>query len=296
MNDCAIRARALTKRYGKSRGIEGLDLEVRSGEIFGFIGPNGAGKTTTIRTLLNLIFPTSGTAEVFGMDVVKRTREIKREIGYVPADVKYYPGMTVRELLAYSAAFHGPGKAGGVEELTERLGLDMGRRIDELSTGNAKKVAIVQSLLHRPRLLILDEPTNGLDPLVQKTFYDLLVEENAAGATIFFSSHVLSEVERLCRRVAVVKEGRVIATEEVAALRRKQLRKVSFVAAREVGPRDFPSGGASAFSREGDAVRLLYAGDSAALVGELSALHPQDLLIEEPSLEEIFLHYYAKEA
>lgn len=296
MSDCAIRTRALTKRYGKHRGIEGLDLEVRAGEIFGFIGPNGAGKTTTIRTLLNLIFPTSGTAEIFGMDVVARTREIKREIGYVPAEVKYYPGMSVRELLAYSAAFHGAGDGGRTRALVERFDLDTGRRIEDLSTGNAKKVAIVQSLLHSPRLLILDEPTNGLDPLVQNSLYDLLAEENGRGVTVFFSSHVLSEVERLCRRVAVVKEGRVIATEDVEGLRRKQLRKVSFHTAREVGPGDFPSRGASAFRREGDAVRFLYAGDSGALVRELAALQPQDLLIEEPSLEEIFLHYYAKEA
>jgi ABC-2 type transport system ATP-binding protein len=292
MSEWAIRTEKLTKRYGRHRGIEGLDLSVRGGEIFGFIGPNGAGKTTTIRTLLNLIFPTSGKAEIFGMDVVSRGKEIKRLLGYVPAEVKYYPGMSVKELLRYSASFYGISDMARAWALAERLDLDVTRRIDELSSGNAKKVALVQSLLHSPRLLILDEPTNGLDPLVQNTLLEMLLEENARGVTVFFSSHVLGEVQRLCRRVAIVKDGRIIADEDISTLRQKRLRKVAFTTAGSVGLSSFPSGKALEMKREGEAVHFLYAGDSKSLVRELGALDIHQLRIEEPTLEEVFMHYY----
>ncbi len=174
MNGMAIMTEGLSKYYGRHRGIERIDLAVPEGEIFGFIGPNGAGKTTTIRTLLNLIFPTAGRAEIFGKDVVRHGPEIRRSIGYVPAEVKYYPGMRVKELLAYSAALNGAPDLSRAAAIAERLALDTDRRIDELSSGNAKKVALVQSMLHSPRLLILDEPTNGLDPLIQNRLSELL--------------------------------------------------------------------------------------------------------------------------
>jgi ABC-2 type transport system ATP-binding protein len=292
MNTYAIRTENLTKYYGRHLGIEGLALAVPVGEIFGFIGPNGAGKTTTIRTLLNLIFPTSGTAEIFGMDVATRGPEIKGSLGYVPAEVKYYPGMSVKELLRYSASFYGLSGLGRAPEIAERLGLDMTRRIEELSSGNAKKVALVQSMLHSPRLLVLDEPTNGLDPLVQNTLAAMLLEENARGVTVFFSSHVLGEVQRLCRRVAIVKDGRVVADEDISTLRQKRLRKVDFVSKSAVNPANFPSGKALEIRREGDAVSLLYAGDSNSLVRELSGFDIHQLRIEEPTLEEVFMHYY----
>jgi ABC-2 type transport system ATP-binding protein len=288
----AIITRELTKTYGRHRGIESVDLTVNEGEIFGFIGPNGAGKTTTIRTLLGLIFPTSGTAEVFGKDVVRQGSEVRRFVGYVPGEVKYYPRMAVRELLAYSASFYGMRDLGRAPALAERLALDTGRRIEELSSGNAKKVALVQSMLHSPRLLVLDEPTNGLDPLVQNRLADLLQEESARGVTVFFSSHVLGEVQRMCRRVAIIKEGRIITSEDVATLRQKRLRKVSLTSRRPPGPADFPSGMARELIREGDAVRFLYAGDSNTLVRELSTFDIHQLRIEEPSLEEVFMHYY----
>jgi ABC-2 type transport system ATP-binding protein len=291
MANDVIRTHNLTKRYGKQRGIDGVDLWVTEGEIFGFIGPNGAGKTTTIRTLLNLIFPTAGSAEIFGKDVVRHGREIRRSVGYVPSEVKYYPGMTVKELLSYSASFYGV-SAQRAGTLAESLALDTNRRIEELSTGNAKKVALVQSMLHEPRLLILDEPTNGLDPLVQNRLAELLLAENARGVTIFFSSHVLGEVQRLCKRVAIIKEGRILTSEDVSTLRQKRLRKVSFTSARLPAPTDFPSGSAKELVREGDQVRFLYAGSSNTLVRELAGFDVHQLHIEEPSLEEVFMHYY----
>ena len=293
MSGMAIMTEGLSKYYGRHRGIERIDLNVPEGEIFGFIGPNGSGKTTTIRTLLNLIFPTGGRAEIFGRDVVRHGTEIRRSIGYVPAEVKYYPGMRVKELLAYSAALNGIAGLGRAHAIAERLALDTGRRIDELSSGNAKKVALVQSMLHSPRLLILDEPTNGLDPLVQNRFSELLREENARGVTVFFSSHILGEVQRLCRRVAIIKEGRILTSEDVATLRQKRLRKVSFTSVRPPAPTDFPSGKARELIREGDSVRFLYAGDSNTLVRELSSFDIHQLRIEEPSLEEVFMHYYS---
>jgi ABC-2 type transport system ATP-binding protein len=214
----------------------------------------------------------------------------------VPAEVKYYPGMTVREVFRYAAALQGVRDLSRAWSLAERLDLDVSRRAEDLSTGNARKAAIVQAMLHSPRLLVLDEPTGGLDPLVQQTFASILAEENARGATVFLSSHVLSEVQRLCRRVAIVKEGRLVACEDIATLRQKHLRKVALTVSRPLGPADFPSGAASGFSREGDATRLLYAGEANALVRELARFDVQDLLVEEPTLEEIFLHYYRAEA
>jgi ABC-2 type transport system ATP-binding protein len=292
----ALKIRQLTKYYGRHRGIVDLDLEVGEGEVFGFIGPNGAGKTTTIRTLLGLIHPTSGGAEIFGIDAIREGPRARAAVGYVPAEVRYYPGMTVREVFRYAAALHGVRDAGRASALAERLDLDTARKVEDLSTGNAKKVAIVQALIHSPRLVVLDEPTSGLDPLVQQHFAGILADEAARGATIFLSSHVLSEVQRLCRRVAIVKEGRLVACEDIATLRQRHLRKVAVTAPRALGPGDFPSGAASGFSREVDTSRFLYAGDGTTLVRELARLDLQDLLVEEPSLEEIFLHYYRTEA
>jgi ABC-2 type transport system ATP-binding protein len=296
VNGLAVATRKLSKYYGRHRGIVDLDLEVREGEVFGFIGPNGAGKTTTIRTLLGLIFPTSGSAEIFGRDVVRLGPRARRDVGYVPADVRYYPGMTVREVFRYAAALHGTRDLGRAWSLAEQLDLDVSRKAEDLSTGNARKAAIVQALLHSPRLLVLDEPTGGLDPLVQQSFASILAGEMARGATVFLSSHVLSEVQRLCRRVAIVKEGRLVACEDIATLRQKHLRNVAVTATRPFSPSDFPSGAASEFGREGDTTRFLYAGDGNALVRELARFDVQDLLVEEPTLEEIFLHFYKNEA
>jgi ABC-2 type transport system ATP-binding protein len=204
--------------------------------------------------------------------------------------------MTVREVFRYAAALHGVRDDGRARALAGQLDLDMARKVEDLSTGNAKKVAIVQALIHSPRMIVLDEPTSGLDPLVQQRFAGILAAETARGATIFFSSHVLSEVQRLCRRVAIVKEGRLVACEDIGTLRQRHLRKVAVAIPRPLGPGDFPSGTASGFSRESDTSRFLYAGDGPTLVRELARLDVQDLLVEEPTLEEIFLHYYRTEA
>ena len=222
----AIETRKLTKYYGKARGIIDLNLEIEEGEVFGFIGPNGAGKSTTIRTLIGLIFPISGSAKVLGMDAVTETKEIKKQIGYMPSEIHYYCKMDVRELLSYSSRFYESGGASRIEELAKTFELDLERKIIDLSLGNQKKVAIIQSLVHHPRLLILDEPTSGLDPLMQAKFFSILKEENKRGTTVFFSSHTLSNVQKICRRVGIIKEGRIVAVEDIAGLRKKQLRKV----------------------------------------------------------------------
>ena len=201
----------LTKSYGRSRGIDDLSLKVQQGDIFGFIGPNGSGKSTTIRILLNLLFPTSGTATIFGLDVVKDSKKIRQRLGYVPSDANLYDKMRVGEFLKYGGAFYSlRNSETRILKLAELFELDLGRKIPELSTGNKKKAAIIQAMVHQPEILILDEPTTGLDPLIQSRFFDLLHEENDQGTTIFFSSHVLSEVQSLCRTVAIVKNGKII--------------------------------------------------------------------------------------
>ena len=294
MSGPIIEIHDLTKRYGKARGIEHVSLEIGDGEIFGFIGPNGAGKSTTIRILLNLIFPSSGTAAIMGMDVIRETKKIKRQVGYIPSDAGFYPSMNVHEFLAYCLRFY-PGQMYGqrIEELSALFELDMDRKIEDLSMGNRRKVSIVQSLLHRPKLLILDEPTTGLDPLMQSKFFDLLREENRNGMTIFFSSHILSEVQMLCKRVAIIREGKIVQTEDIETLRKKQLKKVTIDSPGRMSEEDFRIHGIERrIAGPGNRVTLLYSGDINALTGLLAGKKIDNLTIEEPSLEEIFMHYY----
>jgi len=217
----------LSKTYGKARGIDHINLEINEGEIFGFIGPNGAGKSTTIRILMNLIFPSGGSARIMGMDVIKETKRIKTQVGYIPSDANAYSSMNVREFLIYCISFYGI--RNGEQRITDLSGLfelDLNRKITDLSLGNRKKVSIIQSLLHNPKLLILDEPTTGLDPLMQSVFFELLRSENQKGMTIFFSSHILGEVQMLCKRVAIIKGGKIIQIEEIDNLRKKQLKRL----------------------------------------------------------------------
>ena len=228
MNGPIIDITDLSKFYGKARGIEHINLEIGEGEIFGFIGPNGAGKSTTIRILMNMIFPTGGSARIMGMDVIRETKKIKMQVGYIPSDANAYSSMDVHEFLSYCIRFYQiQNGEQRISELSELFELDLNRKIADLSLGNRKKVSIVQSLLHNPKLLILDEPTTGLDPLMQSVFFDLLRSENKKGMTIFFSSHILSEVQMLCKRVAIIKEGKIIQMEDIDNLRKKQLKKVS---------------------------------------------------------------------
>ena len=217
----------LKKYYGKSRGIEDISFHIDEGEIFGFIGPNGAGKSTTIRTLLALIYPTSGSATIFGKDCIRYAPEIARDVGYLPSEVLYYDNMRAGELLRYSASFYRKDCSRRIRELADTLELDLHKKIEDLSFGNRKKVGIIQGLLHEPRLIILDEPSIGLDPLMQQRFFSILLQENKRGATVLFSSHILSEVQKICGRVAIIKEGRIISEERMSTFRENSYKKVT---------------------------------------------------------------------
>lgn len=285
----------LTKYYGKSRGIIDVSFPVEEGEIFGFIGPNGAGKSTAIRTLLALIRPTSGSATIFGKDCIQYAPEIAKEVGYLPSEVFYYDKMKVMDLLKYSASFYQKDCSKRIIELAEIMNLDLKKKIDDLSFGNKKKVGIVQCLLHEPKLIILDEPTSGLDPLMQQKFFDLLLEENKKGATILFSSHVLSEVQRLCSRVAIIKEGKIIKLEKMSDLTENNYRKVRMETKEELKKDFFDLGGVSNLEAKDKKVSFLFKGNISLMMKKLSEVEIRNILIEEPSLEEIFMHYYEKE-
>ncbi len=286
-----IEVEHLTKFYGKARGIIDVSFTEEEGEIFGFIGPNGAGKSTTIRLLLSLIYPTSGSARVFGKDVVAHGPEIRRDIGYLPSEVYYYEGMKVIDLLKYSASFYGRDCTRRMHELSELMELELNRRISDLSYGNKKKVGIVQGLLHSPRLLFLDEPTAGLDPLMQRKFFNLIREENARGVTVFFSSHILSEVQRLCTRVAIIREGRIVEISNIRTLQQNNYKKVR-VTAEGLDPALFALPGATNVQTENGTVHFFFKGDINAVLQKISGIRVEDVTIEEPTLEEIFMHYY----
>ena len=281
----------LTKYYGKSRGIVDVSLAVEEGEIFGFIGPNGAGKSTTIRLLCSLIYPTSGSARIFGKDVIKDGPEIRQRIGYLPGEVFYYDRMKVIDLLKYSESFYDRDCTERMHELAEYMELDLKRRIDDLSYGNKKKVGIVQGLLHSPKLLFLDEPTSGLDPLMQQKFFDLIREENDRGVTVFFSSHILAEVQRLCNRVAIIREGEIVQIEDIKTLQKDNYKKFAIVG-EELDETQFDVAGVSDLAKSDGTVTFFYKGDINVITRLISANTVADLSIEEPTLEEIFMHYY----
>lgn len=294
-----IETKELTKSYGNSRGIIDINLDVQEGEIFGFIGPNGAGKSTTIRTLLGLIHPTSGSATIFGKDITKYGPEIREDIGYLPSEVFYYDNMKVIDLLRYSASFYDKDKKDietRIKQLASNLDLALNKKIDDLSYGNKKKVGIIQGLLHEPKLIILDEPTGGLDPLMQQKFFDLLRQENKRGATILFSSHNLTEVQKMCDRVAIIKEGKLIKIEKISDLIDNTYKRIHLDVARKIENdyfKDLP--GVNDLSVDGAVISFLYKGRINALTKKLSGLDLRNLLITEPDLEEIFLHYYKKD-
>lgn len=284
----AIQLSNLTKYYGKSRGILNLNLDVKEGEFFGFIGPNGAGKSTTIRTLLGLITPSSGQAKIFDETIRKRNPQIRSHIGYLPSEAVFYRGMKVKDLLKLSADLHHKNCSAEREILCRRLQLDVNRKVDELSFGNRKKVAIVSALQHQPKLLILDEPTSGLDPLMQREFFQIIRERNEQGATVFLSSHVLSEIQRNCTRAAIIREGRIIACDRVEALSKTNAKRISVQ-----GQVSLDSLEEIRDLKENDGVSsFLYGGDIHRLLETLSAGTITDLSISDPDLDEIFLHYY----
>jgi ABC-2 type transport system ATP-binding protein len=294
MNTPVVEINKLSKFYGKARGIEHVDLEIREGEIFGFIGPNGAGKSTTIRILLNLIFPSHGSARIFGKDVIKETKQIKQLIGYIPSDANAYTSMKVQEFLGYCLRFYRfPNGSNRIAELAALFELELRQKISELSMGNRKKVSIIQSLLHKPRLLILDEPTTGLDPLMQSRFFDLLRTENQKGMTVFFSSHILAEVQMLCKRVAIIKEGRIVQLEDIETLRKKQLKKVQIEFSKNESTKTIELRGIqNVITRTENSLNFMYSGNINELLNSLTLKDITNITIEEPSLEEIFMHYY----
>ena len=287
----AIETNHLTKFYGSARGIEYLELTVEQGDFFGFIGPNGAGKSTTIRTLLGLISPTSGDAKVLGLDIRKDKTEILTRVGYLPSEITFYPGMKVKDVLRLSAGLRRQNCDREAEALCRRLQLDQSRRVEDLSLGNRKKVGIVCALQHNPELLILDEATSGLDPLMQRAFFEILQERNKAGVTVFLSSHVLSEIQRNCTRAAIIRGGKVITSGAVSELARSSARRVQLRGELDLtgltGIRDL--------SQAGGSLSFLYNGALQPLLARLSQSEVQDLTIAEPDLEEIFLHYYETE-
>ena len=284
----AIEITNLTKSYGKSRGIIDLNLTVKKGEFFGFIGPNGAGKSTTIRTLLGLIHKNGGNAEILGMDIEKEHQKLLSKVGYLPSEVAFYAGMRVKDVLKLSADLRNKDCREDAQLLCQRLKLDTSRKVDELSFGNKKKVAIVCALQHKPELLILDEPTSGLDPLMQREFFQILHERNAEGTTIFLSSHTLSEIQRNCNRAAIIREGRIIACDSVEALSKAKAKRVTIHGTAMLQNLD----GIRDLQTTEDGMNFLYSGDISALLQVLADSQIQDLTIAEPDLEEIFIHYY----
>jgi ABC-2 type transport system ATP-binding protein len=289
----AISTDGLTKVYGRRLGIEHLDLEVRPGEIFGFIGPNGAGKTTTIRLLLDLLHPTSGRAQVLGLDSHRQSVDVRRAVGYLPGEFGLEVRATGRQLVRNFARLRGMAGLGAADTLAERLGVDLDLPTGRLSRGNRQKVGLIQALFHQPALAILDEPTTGLDPLVQDTFLQLLREAQAGERTIFLSSHVLSEVEKVCDRVAIVRNGRLAALETTGSLLERRRKRVTLVFAAPVDAAGFAAlPGVSDVFVDGNTL-WLRVGDGIDAVIKLAARHTLlDLSVEHPSLDEVFLGYY----
>ncbi len=289
-----IEIKNLTKSYGKARGINNINLSVEQGEIFGFIGPNGAGKSTTIRTLLGLIYPSEGSATIFGKSCTEHP-EVRKELGYLPSEVFYYDDMRVMDLLKYSASFYKKDCTTRIKELADVMDLDLKKKIEDLSFGNKKKVGIVQGLLHEPKLIILDEPTSGLDPLMQQKFFELIAEENRKGATVFFSSHILSEVQKMCSRVAFIKDGKIIKLEKMSTLQENSYKKIS-IETKEIIPKEvFDIKGVSKLESKGKSINFIFKGNINLIMAKMADVDLRNISIEEPDLEEIFMHYYVKE-
>lgn len=287
-----IKTNNLTKYYGKNRGILNVDIEVPPGLIYGFIGPNGAGKSTTIRILLSFVRPSSGSAEIFGRDCMKYGREIRKNIGYIPAEVNFYDDMTVSGILKYAGRLYGKCNMETVNRLCDLFEIEKQKKIRALSTGNKKKLAIVQAFMHEPELLIMDEPTSGLDPIMKNNFFELLHEQRKKGTTVFFSSHVLSEVQRICDRVAIIKEGSILKVENVDEISETKYKKARILFSDTKKASLFSSDLANDIVINGALVSALYEGDVKDIMREILGHNPENVWMEEPDLEEIFLNYY----
>jgi ABC-2 type transport system ATP-binding protein len=294
--DPVVESQGLSKDYGSGRGLFDLDLTMTRESVFGYLGPNGAGKTTTIKLLMAMIRPTRGTARIFGLDCQKDAVAIKRKVGYLPAELPQFGGLRGSEVVAYLAGLRGGVDKGRVRSLAERLEVDLGRRFREYSSGNKKKLGIVLAFMHAPELLILDEPTGGLDPLIQQEFYRLLGETRANGATIFLSSHVLSEVEHVCDRVGILRLGRLIRVAELEELRDIHFHKVEMVF-ESLPPleRLAKVHGLEQLVRQGNRVSFTLHGDFEGLLKAVAGSKVVNLSSHEPSLEEVFLAYYRED-
>lgn len=291
--DAAIQLDRLTKTYGRRRGLHDLSLEVHRGEVFGYLGPNGAGKSTTIRLLLDLIRPTNGRMWIFGADPRTAGPQLRRQIGYLAGDFVIDGRQSARDCLTYLANLRGSAGRSRIGDLADRLELNLSDRIATMSKGNRQKVGLIQAFMHQPDLLILDEPSTGLDPLVQQTFLQLIAEAKAGGQTIFMSSHIMSEVERVADRVGIIREGRLIALDSVASLRARTLRQVRITFAEPVSANDFQRvPGVVDVHVDGCVLHCRVVGSPERLLHTATSYRIADLLSEEPDLEDVFLTYY----
>ena len=290
----AIETNSLTKNYGKNRGIENINIGVKEGEIFGFIGPNGAGKSTLIRILLNFLYPTSGEGTIDGKDIVKESKAIKENIGYVPSEIKYYGKATVKEIIKYAQSFKKDSYTDEeVDALVKDLDIDVNKKMEELSLGNKKKVSVLQALINRPSMIILDEPTSGLDPLMQKKLFKILRDMKAAGATVFFSSHNLTEVESICDRVLIIKEGKLVDLVELKAVK-EDLGKIIDIKGNF--SKEFIMEISEEIITEIDGMyKIIYKGEINMFVKAISAYDIEELSIKRENLEDMFIEYYEKD-
>jgi ABC-2 type transport system ATP-binding protein len=291
-----VQARGLTKSYGRHRGILQVSFDLAEGEVFGFLGPNGAGKTTTLRTLMGLLHPTAGTATIAGLDCWSQATQVKRLVGYLPGELSLDPALTGAQILAYLGHLRGGMERRFVAELAERLELDLGRRFRHYSHGNKQKVGLVQAFMHRPRLLVLDEPTQSLDPLNQQEFYRMVREVQADGRTVLLSSHILPEVERTCSRVAVIREGRLVEVDQVSNLTHLRQQDVAIKFATAASPawfRALPNVQDATAANGGQEVHLRVQGDLDGVIKTAAQHGAVNIVTRQPSLEEVFLHFYS---
>ncbi len=295
LTETIIQTTNLTKSYGKNRGINDVNITVRRGDIFGFLGPNGAGKSTTIRTLLDFIRPSSGSASIFGLDCQKDSLAIRQRIGYIPGDANLYGHMTGWKYLRYIGSIRGQYDEASAKKYAERFEIKLDRKMREYSSGMRQKVIIIQALMNDPDLIIMDEPTKALDPLVQQVFMDVVREEAADGKTIFMSSHVLSDVEKVCNRVAIIKEGRIVAEEDMASLKRKA-GKVVEVKFKSAKPENFTVSGIGNVSRLDGYYKMTATGDIKTVLHDLASYDIEDVNIHAMTLDDIFMQYYTSEA
>jgi len=293
MSSDVIVAKGLTKFYGTQRGVIDLDFSILQGEVFGFLGPNGAGKTTTIRVLMDFMRPTEGQAEVFGLDSHANAIEIKRLVGYLPGEMHLYENLTGIEHLRFLAKFRDGVDWKFVDKLASRLQVDLNKKIKKMSHGNKQKVGLIQAFMHKPKLIILDEPTTGLDPLIQHEFYHLIADTKNQGSTFFVSSHNLPEVEKICDRVGIIREGQLVVVEKIEVLREKALRPLEVHFSQPPKLTDFSGvAGIKDVRVEGNILRCTVVGTLDSFIKKLAKFEVINILSQEPNLEEVFLNFY----